>query len=169
MKKSVLCLFAAALFLSGCGAWQTVKDGTVNLTKDIFLTQIKQLKLDLIARSAINPDEKGAPLSVVVRIYQLKDNKTFEAASYEDLLNQDKVLLAQDLLDTHQVVLRPKETISLSQPFNADARFVGVVAYYNHPDQEGKWRILLAKKQLSNSKAVAIEFIDSQVQLLNQD
>lgn len=68
----IIALFS--LSLSGCGLTQRVADGTVSATKSLFYRQIKTLHLDIRAREAINTSAAGIPLSVVVRIYQLKDN-----------------------------------------------------------------------------------------------
>ena len=45
--------------------------------------------------------------SVAVRVYQLKDRKMFDGASYEDLLGNDRTLLAQDLQASMASVLNP--------------------------------------------------------------
>jgi type VI secretion system protein VasD len=66
------------LILAGCGLTQSVTDGTVAVTKSIFYKQIKTLHLDIRAREAVNSNAGGVALSTVVRIYQLKDRKTFD-------------------------------------------------------------------------------------------
>jgi hypothetical protein len=66
------------LILAGCGLTQKVTDGTVAVTKSIFYKQIKTLHLDIRAREAVNSNAGGVALSTVVRIYQLKDRKTFD-------------------------------------------------------------------------------------------
>ncbi|STM60733.1 putative type VI secretion protein [Escherichia coli] len=79
----IIALFS--LSLSGCGLTQRVADGTVSATKSLFYRQIKTLHLDIRAREAINTSAAGIPLSVVVRIYQLKDNRSFDSADYQAL------------------------------------------------------------------------------------
>lgn len=152
--------------LGGCGAWQTVKDGTVETTRSIFYTKLKNLKLDLIARQGLNQNERGQSLSTVVRIYQLKDNQSFEAAAYRDLLNQDKALLAGNLLDSKQVVVRPSEVINVDEKLNPEAEYVGVVAFFNRTDETQSWKLLIPKKSLSNKKALPVELNDKSVHLL---
>ena len=88
--QSVCALALLCAVLSGCGVLQGVKDGTTNVTKSIFYTKLKILKIDLVARNGLNQNERGQSLSTVVRIYQLRDKQNYEVASYRDLLNQDK-------------------------------------------------------------------------------
>lgn len=73
------------LILAGCGLTQKVTDGTVAVTKSIFYKQIKTLHLDIRAREAVNSNAGGVALSTVVRIYQLKDRKTFDTTDYPSL------------------------------------------------------------------------------------
>src|ERR1051325_3347746 len=78
-KSTLVALTAGiTLMLTGCGLTQSVSDVTVAVTKSIFYKQIKTLHLDLRAREAVNSNAGGVPLSTVVRIYQLKDRKTFD-------------------------------------------------------------------------------------------
>lgn len=54
-----LLALALATALTGCGLTQTVKDGTISVTKSIFYKQIKTLHLDIQARSGVNNNAKG--------------------------------------------------------------------------------------------------------------
>lgn len=155
------------LSLSGCGAWQGIKDGTVEATRSIFYTKLKQLKLDIISRHGLNQNERGQPLSTVVRIYQLKESQSFEAAAYRDLLHQDKNLLADNLLDSKQITLRPGEAINIDEKFQPQTEYVGIVAFFNRVDENNPtWKLLIPKKELSNKQAVAIELSGRSIQFL---
>lgn len=85
---------AAVVLLSACGAWQSVSDASASAYRAVFFKQVKVLNVDFKARAALNPDESGRATSVAVRVYQLKDRKMFDGASYEDLLKNDKTVLA---------------------------------------------------------------------------
>lgn len=52
--QSVCALALLCAVLSGCGVLQGVKDGTTNVTKSIFYTKLKILKIDLVARNGLN-------------------------------------------------------------------------------------------------------------------
>jgi type VI secretion system protein VasD len=81
---------AACLGVSAWGAWQSVADGTTNAYRAVFTKQVKVLDVDLNARAALNPDEANRAVSVAVRVYRLRDRKNFDAASYDDLLKNDR-------------------------------------------------------------------------------
>lgn len=151
---------ASALLLSACGAWQSVSDTTSNAYHAVFFRQVKVLNVDLSARDALNPDDAGRATSVAVRVYQLRDRKLFDGASYNDLLKNDRTVLAQDLLDSMAAVLNPGASASLSQPMNADSKYVAIVAFYRNPGDGGGWKYVIEKKKLDADKPLKLEMVD---------
>ncbi|WP_412527548.1 type VI secretion system lipoprotein TssJ [Burkholderia lata] len=152
---------AAVLLLSGCGAWQSVSDASSSAYRAVFFKQVKVLNVDLNARAALNPDDVGRATSVAVRIYQLKDRTLFDAASYDDLLKNDRTVLAQDLQADMSTVVSPGASASLSQPMRADTRYVAVVAFYRVPDRGGDWKRVVEAKKLNADKPLRLELSTS--------
>ncbi|WP_321897994.1 type VI secretion system lipoprotein TssJ [Paraburkholderia heleia] len=151
---------ASALLLSACGAWQSVSDTTSSAYHAVFFKQVKVLNVDLSAREALNPDDAGRATSVAVRIYQLKDRKLFDGASYDDLLKNDRTVLAQDLQDSMATVLNPGASASLSQPMKADSKYVAIVAFYRNPGTGNGWKYVIEKKKLDANKPLKLEMVD---------
>ncbi|EJP5824925.1 type VI secretion system lipoprotein TssJ, partial [Cronobacter sakazakii] len=89
---------ALCCVMTGCGLTQAVKDGTVSMAKSVFYKKIKTLHLDFSARAALNVDGDQTPLATMVRVYQLKDRKTLDAADYGSLLQNADTVLKDDLL-----------------------------------------------------------------------
>ncbi|WP_454806956.1 type VI secretion system lipoprotein TssJ [Paraburkholderia fungorum] len=156
---SIAALLAASLVLSGCGTWQTVSDSTSSAYHAVFYKQVKVLNVDLTARASINPDEAMRSTSVAVRVYQLKDRRRIDQASYDDLLKNDKTVLAQDLRDNMATIVSPGASVSISQPMQPDTQYVGVVAFYRNPDSRGSWRRVIARKRLSADAPLKLELI----------
>lgn len=155
--RSTLILLAASLLLGACGAWQAVSDSTASAYHAVFFKQVKVLNVDLTARASLNPDEAMRSTSVAVRVYQLKDRKRFDEASYDDLLKSDKTLLAQDMRTSMSTVVHPGASASVSQPMQPDAEYVGIVAFYREPDPNGSWRRVIPKKKLSADAPLKLE------------
>ncbi|PLZ04027.1 type VI secretion system lipoprotein TssJ [Burkholderia sp. WAC0059] len=154
---------AFSLLLSACGAWQAVSDGTSSAYRAVFYKQVKTLNVDLTARASLNPDEANRSTSVAVRVYQLKDRKLFDAASYDDLLKNDRTVLAQDLLTSIATVVNPGASVSLSQPMRAETRYVAIVAFYRDPGADGAWRRAMAKKDLSADVPLKLELVNREL------
>lgn len=163
-RPALLALLLICLCLSACGAWQYVKDSGKELGSALFYPRIKIMKLDLSAREALNPDDKGQSLSVVVRIYQLRDGKAFRTASYEQLLADDKTILGDELLARKDLVLPPGGSISLSEPFDEHAGQVAVIALFRQADKAA-WRISIPRQALDNDTPARLEVKDSQLSI----
>ncbi|WP_336285209.1 type VI secretion system lipoprotein TssJ [Citrobacter arsenatis] len=156
--------FATAL--TGCGLTQTVKDGTVSMTKAIFYKQVKTLHLDIQAREGVNNNAKGASLATVVRIYQLKERKAFDSTDYPSLFADDSQAIKADLLAEKDIHLRPGESVSLDMPMEEAAQFVAVAGMFMAPDQvNDTWRITLTRDDLDPDKARVIEVSNNRLTL----
>jgi type VI secretion system protein VasD len=156
-------ILASSLLLCACGAWQTVSDGTSSAYHAVFFKQVKVLNVDLTARASVNPDDAQRSTSVAVRVYQLKDRKLFDGASYDDLLKNDKTVLAQDLQASIATVVNPGASASVSQPMQPDTEYVAVVAFYREPGSSGAWRRVIPRKKLSADIPLKLELLANEL------
>lgn len=150
----------SVLLLSACGVWQTVSDASAGAYHAVFFKRVKVLNVDLTAREALNADDAGKSTSVAVRVYQIKDRKLLDGASYDDLLKNDRTVLAQDLQDNMAAVVNPGASASLSQPMKADTKYVAIVAFYRNPGNGDGWKYVIAKKKLDADKPLKLELAD---------
>jgi type VI secretion system protein VasD len=170
IRLTQLAVTACAISIfAGCGVGQAVKDGTVDVAKWAFTTQVKTMNLDLIGRSSLNINSGGQSLSTVLRIYQLKTPQAFEQLDYVQLQNNDIDALKADLLGTTDVVLRPNANASISEPMSDDAQYVAVVAFFRDDGRNSTWRLLVPKKQWKKTNPVKVEVRESELQLAGGD
>jgi type VI secretion system protein VasD len=158
--RFTLSTLACVLLLSACGAWQAVSDTSSSAYHAVFFKQVKVLDVDLAAREALNPDDAGRPTSVAVRVYQLKERKLFDGASYDDLLKHDRAVLAQDWQAGMATVVNPGAAASLSQPLQGDAKYVAIVAFYRNPGNGGGWKYVIEKKKLGANHPLKLQLVD---------
>ncbi|SAK80997.1 Type VI secretion lipoprotein [Caballeronia catudaia] len=125
------------LLLSGCGAWQAVSDTSVVAYDAVFHRRVEEVNVDLSARAELNPDSAGRSTSVAVRVYQLKDRKRFDAASYGELIVKDTPVLSEDLQASMAAVVNPGGAASLSQPMVKGTEYIAIAAFYQNPDKTG--------------------------------
>ena len=99
------------------------------------------------AAADLNPDIHNRPLSIVIRVYSLKDKKAFQRLSLQDfsLGKPDEELFEQELVSRQEHVLVPGHATSIDIPASLNTQYVGVVAFYRQPDMN-RWRLLLDKK-----------------------
>ena len=161
-----LTLIACGL-LAGCGLTQTVTDGTVSMTKSIFYKKIKTLHLDFSPRSAINADGAQTPLATMVRVYQLNDRKSVDAADYQTLLRNADIVLKEDVVASKELLVMPGGSMSLNMPMDENAKFVAVVGLFNRPDlKDNRWRLVLTRDDLDPDKPRTLELGDGWLSLV---
>lgn len=170
ISRSLLAVVLLASVLGGCGLTQRTMDAGKSVGHAIFYKQVKELHLDFTGRSTLNTDERdmnGLSVSTLVRVYQLRDRKALDQASYQQLLAEGDQALSADLLDERQLVVKPQEGAQLNVPMLADAQFVAVVALFRSPDlQNGSWRLVLGRDDLDPDKARVIELGDNLLSLV---
>ncbi|MGR7120018.1 type VI secretion system lipoprotein TssJ [Klebsiella aerogenes] len=149
------------LSLTGCGLTQGVTDGTKSAFNAVFYKKIKVLHLDFTAREALNTDAReNNSLSepVVIRVYQLKDRKTFDKTVYQQLLKDGDTLLKSDLLATRDVVVKPGGDANLNMPMEEEAQYVAVVGLFRHPDMvNNTWKQVIDREDLDPDKPRILE------------
>ncbi|VEI18599.1 Uncharacterized protein conserved in bacteria [Serratia plymuthica] len=146
------------MMMTGCGLTQKVTDGTVAVTKSIFYKQVKTLHLDIRAREAMNSNARGEALSTVVRIYQLKDRKTFDATDYPSLFADDSQAIKAERVAEKDIRLQPGGAVMVDMPMEESAQYVAVAGMFISPDQvNNTWRVVLSRDELDPDKARLIE------------
>lgn len=150
-----------AFSLTGCGVTQGITDGTKSAFNAFFYKKIKVLHLDFTAREALNTDSRESnSLSepVVIRVWQLKDRKTFDKTIYQQLLRDGDTILKADLLATRDVVVKPGGDANLDMPMEEDAQFVAVAGLFRHPDRvNNTWKLVMGREDLDPDKPRILE------------
>lgn len=104
----------------------------------------------------------------MVRVYQLKDRKTFDKTVYQQLLKDDGIILKADLLASRDVVLKPGGDLNLDMPMEEEAQFVAVVGLFRYPDMDNNtWRLTMGREELDPDKARVIEAGNNHLTLLH--
>ncbi|SCK08632.1 type VI secretion system lipoprotein TssJ [Vogesella sp. LIG4] len=96
------------------------------------------------AAAMLNKDVHGKPLSMVVRVYQLKSDQAFNRLTMEALMagKSDKDLLAPDLLSSQEMTLLPGAKAAIGGLTVApEATYIGLVGMFRQPDRQF-WRLL---------------------------
>jgi len=116
----------------------------------------------LNAASAINQDAGGQALSVVVRIYQLKDKGRLESADYNAIWKSDKVALSDDLLEQQERIVQPGTQEMIEIQTNPMARYLGAVALFRNPSGDNWRRIIPIGK--SKTQKVSLTLRDQTIE-----
>lgn len=102
-----------------------------------------QPRLTILAKAAptINRDPVGNPLSVVVRVYQLRDRQAFASLTFDAAASgrPEPEFLGTDCLGRTEFALLPGSSHRGTEDLLPGTRYLGVVALFRHPDPH-HWR-----------------------------
>jgi type VI secretion system protein VasD len=133
--------------LSGCSFWQNQVD--------------PQLRLNIQAATNINPNVKGKPSPLELRIYQLSDNQAFNQAGFVQIFNDPQGVLKADLLVARQLAsVFPGENREVVLPLAAEVRYVGVVAGFSDYREAKNKIIYILSKDHNTSINIDIDSVN---------
>jgi|SRR5215467_1100886 len=91
------------------------------------------------AAATTNPDLRGRPSPIVVRVYELKSVAAFGNADFFALFDKESETLGRDLVGREEYDLRPDETLPYRRQLQPDTKFMGVVAAFRDLEKS-RWR-----------------------------
>jgi len=103
------------------------------------------IRTSVTTDSGVNPDSRGRPSPVVVRLLELKSLTGFESADFFSLFERDKETLGADLVAREELQLRPGEQRSFERTLQADTTYVGVIAAFRDLER-ARWRAAVPVK-----------------------
>jgi type VI secretion system protein VasD len=105
----------------------------------------RSVALRLHAAKRLNLDARGQSLALLVRVYKLRQRAAFESAPYAAFLSPqaEREALGADLLEVRELTLVPGQKLELNEKLSREAGWLGVVALFHSPLQQG-WRLAFA-------------------------
>ena len=120
-------LLATVVLLGGCAVANVVVDPWT--------------RLHFKPTNAINPDMSGRASPLVVRVYELSSWYGFHNTDFFNLYDNDESVLADELISTEEIVIRPGEDYEHSMTLDPATRYVGIVAAFRDI-QNARWRLI---------------------------
>lgn len=138
----------AALALAGLTAGAALTMGNLGCSSGpppapVKPCDVQVVTLNIYAADNINPNEKGNPRPVVVRLYQLKNEVKMENAPYDDILLKDKETLGDDLAKVDELEIFPNDLVEVKFERIKDATVLAGVALFHGP-KGNSWKTFYA-------------------------
>ena len=102
---------------------------------------VVQISLDV--QPSVNPDSRGRPSPIVMRLYEIKSLAAFNTADFFSIFDRDKETLGTELLAREEFQLRPGEKRQFNRQLQPETRYVGVIAAFRDLEHS-QWRTVLA-------------------------
>jgi type VI secretion system protein VasD len=90
----------------------------------------------------LNPDLNNRPSPLVVRLYELKAPGAFTRADFFSLYAKTDEVLATELVNQEELVIKPGEKRSLEHTLQPETRYIGLLAAYRELDSS-EWRTVM--------------------------
>lgn len=147
MLRPALLAVSAGLLLGACAAGGGVRQAMDSTLQRVGLqTQAPrplQVPLHLHAGDNLNAGTGARPLSLVVRVYQLRDRTRFEQAPFEVFVDEQREIdmLGGDVLAVTEFLLAPGQRHEVLEQLPVEGRHLGVVALFRQPAPV-RWRLV---------------------------
>lgn len=107
----------------------------------------RKVPLRIHAGDRLNIDPSARSLSIVMRIYRLKDPVAFLAAPRDAFKDAaaEKLAFGNDLAEVREVVLTPGQKYEVVETLPLGVSHLGVVAQFRAP-ADGRWRFAFSSK-----------------------
>lgn len=98
-----------------------------------------QVDLKIESAPMINPDTDGKAAPVLLRVYELREQSSFNGADFFALFDKEQATLAADLVRKQELLIKPGENKAIHIEPAADTRSLGFFAAFRKLDN-AQWR-----------------------------
>lgn len=98
------------------------------------------VKLTIEASTDANPDTRGRPSPVTVKLFELKSSASFEKADFFSLFDRERETLGPELVGRDELVLRPGDRVVQERKLAPEVQFIGVLVGYRDLERS-QWRL----------------------------
>ena len=104
---------------------------------------VQVVTLNIYAADNINPNERGNPRPVWVKLYQLKGDVRMENATYEEIQQKDKEVLGEDFAKVDDLEIFPNDLVQVKFERMKEASVLAGVAMFHNP-KGTSWKTFFA-------------------------
>lgn len=100
------------------------------------------VKLTIESAADLNADAGEAGVPLLLRVYQLREASSFNAADFFSLFDKDQATLGADMARKQELLIKPNDRQSLTLELAPDIKVLGFFAAYRRLDS-AQWRATL--------------------------
>lgn len=129
----------------------------MGVKKDPAFAPQKNILFQVHAAENLNADDRGKGLSVVLKIYKLKDATAFNEAQL-DALNDSasaQKILGADLVESKEQLLLPGQRYQFKEKVDAKNGFIAIAVLFRTPNLK-RWKLVMENADLKEDTPVII-------------
>jgi type VI secretion system protein VasD len=97
------------------------------------------VKGSVAAGANANPDGRGRPSPIVVRVFELKATSAFESADFFAIFDKEQETLAGEVVWRQEFQVRPGQIQTYQRTRQPEVKFVGAIAAFRDLENS-RWR-----------------------------
>jgi type VI secretion system protein VasD len=140
-RSTLVALAFAGLTAGGLGSFSLLTACTTVPAAAPKPCDVQIVTLNIYAADNINPNDKGNPRPVVVKLYQLKGDVRMENATYDEIHLKDKDTLGEDLAKVDDLEVYPNDLLQVRFERIKEASFLAGAAMFHGP-KGTSWKTL---------------------------
>lgn len=117
------------------------------VVSEMLSSESYNITVTLNVSNKLNPNKDGRPSPLVIKILQLNDDAKFTQAGIEEILMSTDTVIGEALVGVDQAMAFPGKNQELKLNVNSQAKYLGVVAAFQHEGGtskkiipiEGRW------------------------------
>jgi type VI secretion system protein VasD len=111
------------------------------------------VSISIDASPDLNVSPSGEPLSVVLRLYQLKSAHGFALLAYHQAQNEDmgEDVLGDELGSVREMIVLPGKHYEVTLETKVDTRHIGIVALFHSP-AHGRWKLAVERSNAQTER-----------------
>lgn len=141
-RRLVWTALVCGVLASGSGCGKKVPPPPVAVAPQPVPPKPMEARLTVTASGDTNPDASGRPSPIVVRLYLLRSDASFNGTDFFGLFDDDEKALGGELIRRDELVLGPAEQRDIDLPIAEATRFVGAVAAFRDI-RNAQWRVIV--------------------------
>lgn len=115
------------------------------------------VKVVFNAQANVNPDVRGRPSPITVRLYGLKSRASYDSADFFALYEKDKETLGADLVFKEEFQLLPNENKTVDKTLPPEVLYLALFAAYRDLERSEWRRVATFIPHQSNNLQVVLE------------
>lgn len=141
-RRAVLSALLCGVLAFGAGCGKKLPPPPVAVAPPPAPPKPMEARVTVTASFDTNPDASGRPSPIVVRLYLLRSDASFNGTDFFGLFDDDEKALGGELIRRDELVLGPAEQRDIDLPVAEATRFVGAVAAFRDI-RNAQWRVIV--------------------------
>jgi type VI secretion system protein VasD len=155
--------FGMVIMLGGCAAVSAIAPAA-----DLIMTMTglkkpdgpppdREIQIRVIGAEDLNLNEQKQALSVVLKLYRLKDNTAFNQLTPDvaNSVEREKAFFKAELIEAKEQLLIPRQEHIFKEKIPADVQYIGIAGMFRAPNPK-RWKVAIPVAEIDKKTPLTV-------------